>query len=212
MSTSIFPNSQLYGTGYCALFVRGISPAELLTRVSGREIQPVPLTRLEVDAVKAPLGEDIDEDDVPELNVDELHSSGMLGNSGPLLRAGTHNDWSFVIESEGPYLASDEIIAAASRDTVALSARLSETGSTWISYAENSEILSSFDPLFPQHDHGKRPATLEELTGFREAIDSGNRSEAYENAVRKIQQELQCAVPQEADAARLLAVRVAGGY
>ncbi|MDQ1033098.1 hypothetical protein QF035_010680 [Streptomyces umbrinus] len=211
MSTSIFPNSQLYRTGYCALFVRGVSPTELLTRVSGGEIQPVLVTRLEADAVKA-LGEDIDEDDVPELNVDELHSSGMLDNSGPLLRAGTHNNWSFVIESEGPYLASDEILAAASRDTVALSARLSETGSTWISYAENSEILSSFDPLFPQHDYGKRPATLEELTGFREAIDSGDRSEAYENAVRKIQQELQCAVPQEADAGRLLAVRIAGGY
>jgi hypothetical protein len=211
VSTSIFPNSQLYGTGYCALFVRGVSPTELLTRVSGGEIQPVLVTRLEADAVKA-LGEDIDEDDVPELNVDELHSSGMLDNSGPLLRAGTHNNWSFVIESEGPYLASDEILAAASRDTVALSARLSETGSTWISYAENSEILSSFDPLFPQHDYGKRPATLEELTGFREAIDSGDRSEAYENAVRKIQQELQCAVPQEADAGRLLAVRIAGGY
>ncbi|MDQ0955987.1 hypothetical protein QFZ24_009996 [Streptomyces phaeochromogenes] len=211
MSTSIFPNSQLYETGYCALFVRGVSPTELLTRVSGGEIQPVLVTRLEADAVKA-LGEDIDEDDVPELNVDELHSSGMLDNSGPLLRAGTHNNWSFVIESEGPYLASDEILAAASRDTVALSARLSETGSTWISYAENSEILSSFDPLFPQHDYGKRPATLEELTGFREAIDSGDRSEAYENAVRKIQQELQCAVPQEADAGRLLAVRIAGGY
>ncbi|MFF5011078.1 DUF6461 domain-containing protein [Streptomyces phaeochromogenes] len=211
MSTSVFPNSQLYGTGYCALFARGISPTELLTRVSGREIQPVLLTRLEADAIKS-LGEDIDEEDVPDLNVDELHSSGMLDNSGPLLRAGIHGDWSFVVEPEGPYLASDEIFASVSRDTVALSARLSETGSTWISYAENSEILSSFDPLFPQHDYGKRPATLEELTGFREAIDSGDRSEAYENAVRKIQQELQCAVPQEADAAKLLAVRVAGVY
>lgn len=211
MSISIFPNSQLYGTGYCAFFVRGISPTELLTRVSGREIQPVPLTRLEADAIKA-LGEDIDEDDVPELNTDELNSSGMLQNSGPLLRAGTHGDWSFVVESEGPYLASDEILASVSRDTVALSVRVSEAGSTWISYAENSEILSSFDPLFPQHDYGKRPATLEELTGFREAIDSGDRSEAYENAFRKIQQELQCAMPQEADAAKLLAVRVAGVY
>ncbi|MFG2351596.1 DUF6461 domain-containing protein [Streptomyces phaeochromogenes] len=211
MSISIFPNSQLYGTGYCALFTRGVSPRELLTRVSGSKIQPVRLTRLEADAIKS-LGEDIDEEDVPDLNVDELHSSGMLDSSGPLLRSGIHGDWSFVIESEGPYLASDEILAASSRDTAALSARLSETGATWISYAENGEILSSFDPLFPQHDYGKRPSTLEELTGFREAIDSGDRSEAYENAVRKIQRELQCAVPQEADAARLLAVRITGGY
>ncbi|MGI3225058.1 DUF6461 domain-containing protein [Streptomyces sp. GTA36] len=211
MNTSIFPNLQLYGTGYCALFARGISPTELLTRVSGSEIQPVLLTRLEADAIKA-LGEDIGEEDVLDLNVDELHSSGLLDSSGPLLRSGIHGDWSFVVESEGPYLASDEILAFVSRGAVALSVRLSEAGSTWISYAENSEILSSFDPLFPQHDYGKRPATLEELTGFREAIDSGDRSEAYDNAVRKIQKELRCAVPQEADAPRLLAVRITGGY
>ncbi|WP_143674536.1 MULTISPECIES: DUF6461 domain-containing protein [Streptomyces] len=211
MSASIFPNSQLYGTGYCALFVRGIPPTELLSRVSGGEIHPIPLNRLEADAIKA-FGEDIDEGDVPGLNVDELHSSGILDNSGPLLRAGTHGDWSFAIESEGPYLASDEILKSVSRGTVALSARLSETGSTWISYAENGEILSSFDPLFPEHDYGKHPATLEELTAYREAIDSGDRSESYENAMRKIQQELQCAAPQETDAASLLAVRIAGGY
>ncbi|MGW3653641.1 DUF6461 domain-containing protein [Streptomyces sp. NPDC000878] len=211
MSASIFPNSQLYETGYCALFARGISPAELLNRVSGGEIHPIPLTRLEADAVKA-FGEDIDEADVPGLDVDDLHSSGILDNSGPLLRAGAHGDWSFAIESEGSYLARDEILQSVSRGTVALSTRLSETGSKWISYAEGGEIFSSFDPLFPQHDYGKNPAVLEELTAYREAIDSGDRSESYENAIRKIQRELQCAVPQETDAASLLAVRVAGKY
>ncbi|MDX2546914.1 DUF6461 domain-containing protein [Streptomyces sp. WI04-05B] len=211
MNASIFPNSQLYETGYCALFVKEISPAELLSRVSGREIRPIPLNRLEADAVKA-FGEDIDEGDVPGLNVDDLHSSGILDNSGPLLRAGAHGDWSFVIESEGPYLARDEILQSVSHGTVALSTRLSETGSTWISYAEDGEILSSFDPLFPQHDYGKNPATLEELTAYREAIDSGDRSESHVNAIRKIQQELRCTVPQEADATSLLAVRIAGGY
>ncbi|WP_405958497.1 DUF6461 domain-containing protein [Streptomyces phaeochromogenes] len=211
MSANTFPNSQLYDTGYCVLFVKNVSPAELLTRVSGGQIHSVPLARLEAEAIKA-LGEDVEEEDVPSLNVDELHSSGILDNSGPLLRSGTHGDWSFVVESEGPYLASDEILARVSRDTVALSARRIETGSTWISYAENGEIFSSFDPLFPQHDYGQHPAVLEELTGFREAIDSGNRSEAYENALRKIQQELQCAVPQEADAPRLLSIRIAGVY
>jgi hypothetical protein len=211
VSTSIFPNSQLYETGYCSLFAKGISPTELLARVAGGQIHPIPLSRLEAEAVKA-LGEDIEEEDIPDLNLDELRSSGVLDNNGPLLRSGTHGDWSFVIESEGPYLARDEILEAVSRGTVALSIRLSETSSAWISYAENREILSSFDPLFPGHNYGKRPEVLEALTGYREVIDSGERSEAYENAIRKIQQELHCAVPLETDAGRLFAIRIAGGY
>ncbi|MEU5958764.1 DUF6461 domain-containing protein [Streptomyces sp. NPDC047525] len=211
MSTDIFPNSQLYETGYCALFVKGVSPAELLARVAGGQIHPIFLNRLEAEAVKA-LGEDIEEEDLPDLNLDELHTSGVLDNSGPLLRAGAHDHWSFIIESEGPYLAGEEILEAVSRSTVALSLRLSETSSAWISYAENQEILSSFDPLFPEHDYGKRTEVLDALTGYREVIENGERSEAYENAIRKIQRELHCAVPAEADAGRLLAIRIAGVY
>ncbi|MFS8202572.1 DUF6461 domain-containing protein [Streptomyces sp. CWNU-52B] len=211
MSARIFPNSQLYGTGYCVLFVRDISPAELLAKAAGEKAWTTLLNRLEADAIKT-FGEDIEEVDVPDLDVEELHSSGMLNNSGPLLRAGSYGDWSFVIESEGPYLASDEILASVSRGTAALSARLSETGSTWLAYAENGEILSSFDPLFPEQDYGKRPTVLEELTGYREAITGGDRAESYENAFRKIQQELACAAPLEVDAPRLLAVRITGVY
>ncbi|MFE1797727.1 DUF6461 domain-containing protein [Streptomyces sp. NPDC059517] len=211
MSGSIFPNSQLYGTGYCVLFVRDISPADLLVKASGEKARPILLNRLEADAIKT-FGDDIEEVDVPDLDVEELHSTGMLDNSGPLLRAGSYGDWSFVIESEGPYLASDEILASVSRDTSALSARVSEAGSSWLSYAENGEVLSSFDPLFPEQDYGKRPTVLEELTGYRGAISGGDRAEAYENAFRKIQQELQCAAPLEVDTPRLLAVRIAGVY
>ncbi|MFJ4833607.1 DUF6461 domain-containing protein [Streptomyces sp. NPDC088747] len=202
---------KLYGTGYCVLFVRGIEPAELLAKLAGTQIQSIHLTRMEAEAIRA-FGEEIDEEDIPDLDLEVLRSYGMLDNSGPLLRAGTQGGWSFVIESEGPYLAKEEILKATSHGTVALSASLSEAMSAWISYAENGEILSSFDPLFPEHDYGKNPSILDELTGYRQAIDSGDRSEAYENALRKIQQKMECAPPQEADAARLLSVRIAGGY
>ncbi|MFD4409504.1 DUF6461 domain-containing protein [Streptomyces sp. NPDC058476] len=211
MSTEIFPNTQLYDTGYCVIFAREISPVELLSRASEGQIDPIYLSRLDAEAIKA-FGEEIDEEDIPDLDFDALQSSGMLVSGGPLLRAGAHNDWAFVVESEGPYLAKEGILKSASRGTVALSVQLSETTAAWISYAENGEILSSFDPLFPENDYGKEPSTLEELTGYREAIIGGDRAESYENALRKIQEALQCAVPQEADAARLLAVRIAGGY
>ncbi|MFD4170758.1 DUF6461 domain-containing protein [Streptomyces albidoflavus] len=207
----LFPNSRLYENGYCAILAREIKPSEILARVSGRDFRPLCLNRFEAEAIKA-FGEDIDETDVPDLDLDELHSNGFLDDSGPLLRAGTHDDWSFVIESEGAYLASEGLLEAASRNTVALSARVSETGSTWISYAENGEILSSFDPLFPEYDSGSRPSVLEELTHYREAISGGARAESFGNALRKIQKELNCAIPQEADAHRLLAVRIAGVY
>jgi hypothetical protein len=211
VSSKIFPNSQPYDTGYCVLFVRDISPADLLSALSEGDAPQILLNRLEADAIKM-FGEDIEDVDVPDLDVEELRSSGMLDNSGPLLRAGTHNNWAFVIEAEGAYLAKDELLTFVSRSTTALSARLSETGSTWIAYAENGEILSSFDPLFPDQDYGKRPAALEELTGYREAIRTGDRAEAYENALRKIQKELQCNPLQEADTPRLLAVRIPGVY
>ncbi len=119
------------------------------------------------------LGEDIEADDVPELDLDELEATGILDNSGPLLRAGTHQNWSFVVESEGPYLAGDSVLESASIGTVAFCARLSETGSSWISYAENGDVLSSFDPLYPDRDYGKRPEVLDRLTGHRDAIESG---------------------------------------
>ncbi|MFJ6628898.1 hypothetical protein GA0115250_13635 [Streptomyces sp. BvitLS-983] len=208
---SMFPNSQLYETGYCVIFARGINPAEILARVSGQKVFQFHLNRIEAEAIKA-LGEDIEEEDVPDLNLEELYESGILNNSGPLLRAGTYNDWSFAIESEGPYLADDRLLRTASQNTEAISARVSETGSKWISYAERGEILSSFDPLFPHHDYGSRPSILEGLTNYQEAISRGNRADSFENAFREIQHALNCAVPKEADALRLLTVRVAGAY
>ncbi|MDF4253803.1 DUF6461 domain-containing protein [Streptomyces sp. WMMB303] len=207
----LLPNSELYDTGYCALFVRRISPADILSRISGDECRAVLVDRMEAEAIKM-AGEDLEEEDVPELDIDELRSSGMICADGPLLRAGTHEDWCFVIESEGPYLAKQEIIRSVSRGAVALSALKSETGITWISYAEDEEILSSFDPLLPQCDTGLRPDVLDNITGYREAIERGAPAKAHQNALRKIQYELGCAVPQEADAPRLLAVRIPGGY
>lgn len=211
MSVNLFPNSRLYETGYCVIFAKGISAIELLTRVAKGRIHHIELTRMETEAIKM-LGEDIEDDLVSELSMDELRGSGILADDGPLLRAGTCGEWSFVVESEGPYLAGEGILAKASRDTVALSAQLSETMAAWISYAESGEVASSFDPLFPDQDYGNRPGALEALTGYRQSIDSGERSESYENAFRKIQRELGCAVPQEIDSGRLPAIRIPGGY
>ncbi|MBQ1121883.1 DUF6461 domain-containing protein [Streptomyces sp. B15] len=208
----LLPNSELYDTGYCVLFVRGISPVDVFPRIVGDEdCRPVSVDRMEAEVIKM-AGEDLEEEDVPALDIDELRSSGMICDEGPLLRAGTHGDWCFVIESEGPYLAKNEIIRSASRATVALSVLKSESGTSWISYAEDGEILASFDPLLPQHDNGSRPDILDEITGYREAIELGDPEEAHENALRKIQYGLGCAVPQEADASSMLAIRIPGGY
>jgi hypothetical protein len=117
-----------------------------------------------------------------------------------------------VIEPEGSYLAADDILKSASQKTVALSLRDSESGSCWISYAEDGEILSSFDPLFPDSDYGTRPEVLDQLTGHRAAISNGDRTDAYANAMRAIQPRLQGAVPQEADESRLLTIKIAEGY
>ncbi|MER7479095.1 DUF6461 domain-containing protein [Streptomyces sp. NPDC126510] len=211
MSIDIFPNRRLYQFGYCAVLARGVTPADLLARVGGEGLHAVALTRTETALIEA-LGEDIDEGDVPEAEFDRLRDSGVLAGDGPVLRAGTHNGWSFVIEPEGSYLAADDIAKSVSRETVALSLRDSESGSCWISYAEDGEILSSFDPLFPHNDYGTRPAVLDRLTGHVAAIHNGDRADAYMNAVRAIQQRLRCTVPQEADESRLLTIRIEGGY
>ncbi|GHD35735.1 hypothetical protein GCM10010313_83380 [Streptomyces violarus] len=211
MTSDIFPNRQLYQFGYCAVFAKGVAPAELLARVGGEGLHPVALTRTESALIEA-LGADVDEDDVPEVDFDQLHDSGVLASEGPVLRAGEHDGWSFVIEPEGSYLAADDILKSVSRETVALSLRDSESGSCWISYAEDGEILSSFDPLFPGSDYGTRPEVLEQLTGHVAAINDGDRVDAFANAVGAIQQRLQCMVPQEADEIRLLTIKIADGY
>ncbi|MFD5315005.1 DUF6461 domain-containing protein [Streptomyces ardesiacus] len=212
MSIEIFPSLQLYDTGYCIIFAKSVQPEDLLLRVTGGSpLFTIYLNREEMELVKA-LGEDIEPDDVPHLNLEELESAGILDNSGPLLRSGMQQEWSFIVEPEGSYLAADAILESASSGTVALCARLSETGSSWISYAESGEILSSFDPLFPDRDYGKRPEVLDQLTGHRNAIGRGERSEAYENALHQIQQRLGCVVPPSIDADRLPAVRVPDQY
>ncbi|MEU0248332.1 DUF6461 domain-containing protein [Streptomyces sp. NPDC006235] len=211
MTSDIFPNRQLYQFGYCAIFARGIAPAELLARTGGEDLHPVGLTRTEAARIEA-LGEDIDEDDVPEVDFELLRDSGVLGSDGPVLRAGEHGDWLFVIEPEGSYLAADDIVKSVSRETVALSLRDSESGSCWISYAEDGEIVSSFDPLFPDSDYGTRPEVLDRLTSHVAAINTGDRADAYANAVRAIQQQMQCTVPPEADERRLLTIKIADGY
>ncbi|MFJ8469871.1 DUF6461 domain-containing protein [Streptomyces swartbergensis] len=166
------------------------------------------MTRTEAALIEV-LGEDFDEGDV---NVDQLRDSGVLASDGPVLRAGEHDGWAFVVEPEGSYLAADDIVKSVSRQTMALSLRDSESGSCWISYAENGEILSSFDPLFPDSDYGTRPEVLEQLTGYGAAISNGDRADAYANVVRAIQQRLRCTVPQEADESRLLTIKIADGY
>ncbi|MEU1106652.1 DUF6461 domain-containing protein [Streptomyces tibetensis] len=211
MTRDLFPNRQIYQFGYCAVFARGIAPAELLARAGGGALRPVVLTRTQADHIEA-LGEDIDEDDVPEVDFDQLQDSGVLASDGPVLRAGEHDGWAFVIESEGSYLAADDVVKSVSRETVALSLRDSESGSCWISYAEDGEIISSFDPLFPDSDHGARPEVLEQLTGHVAAINNGDRADAYANAVRAIQRRLQCTVPPEADESRVLMIKIADGY
>lgn len=211
VSVDTFPNSQLYETGYCVLFAKDISAAEILARVTDGQIAPLSLSRLEAEAVRA-FGQDIDEDDIPGLDLDELRDSGVFDDSGPLLRSGTHDNWSFIIEPEGAYLAGEEHLEAVSRGTVAFSAQMLETSAAWIAYAEDQEILSSFDPLFPEQDYGKRTEVLDALTGYRDVLENGERFEAYENALRTIQRELRCVVPAEADAGRLLAIRIAGVY
>jgi hypothetical protein len=211
VTSDIFPNRQLYQFGYCAVLARGITPAELLARAGGEDLHPVALTRTEAARIEA-LGEDIDEDDVPEVDFELLQDSGVLASDGPVLRAGEHDGWSFVIEPEGSYLAADDIVKSVSSQTVALCLRDSESGSSWISYAEDGEILSSFDPLFPDSDYGTRPEVLDRLTGHVAAINTGDRADAYANAVRAIQQRLQCTVPPEADERRLLTIKIADGY
>jgi hypothetical protein len=211
VTSEIFPNRQLYQFGYCAVFAKGLGPAELLARVGGEGLHPVALTRTESALIEA-RGEDIDVDDVPDVDLDQLQGSGVLAGEGSILRAGEHEGWSFVIEPEGSYLAADGILTSVSRETVALCLRDSESGSCWISYAEDGEIVSSFDPLFPENDYGTRPQLLEQLTGHVAAISNGDRAEAYANAVRAIQQRWQCTVPQEADESSLLTIKIAEGY
>ncbi|MEU6908747.1 DUF6461 domain-containing protein [Streptomyces coeruleorubidus] len=211
MTNDVFPNRELYRFGYCAVFARGVTPAELLARAGGEDLHPVALTRTEAARIEA-LGEDIDEDDVPDVDFELLQGSGVLASDGPVLRAGERGGWSFVIEPEGSYLAADDVVKSTSRETVALSLRDSESGSCWISYAEDGEVLSSFDPLFPDSDYGTRPEVLERLTGHVAAINNGERHDAYANAVRAIRQRLQCTVPPEADERRLLTIKIADGY
>ncbi|RCG17668.1 hypothetical protein DQ392_17685 [Streptomyces reniochalinae] len=169
------------------------------------------LDRMEAEMIKM-AGEGLEEEDVPELDIEELSNSGMICAEGPLVRAGTYGDWCFAIESEGPYLAKKEVIRSVSRGTVALSAFKGETGPAWISYAENGEILSSFDPALPHVDSGSRPDVLDGITGYRKVIERGGSDGVPEVVLRKIQHELGCAVPQEADSPRLLSIRVPGGY
>ncbi|MFE1443217.1 DUF6461 domain-containing protein [Streptomyces sp. NPDC058739] len=210
VTSDIFPNRELYQFGYCALFARGIAPADLLVRVGGEGLQPVALTHTEIAHIEA-LGEELGLDDVPEVDFDRLAASGVLAGDGPLLRAGEHDGWSFVIEPDGPYLAADDIVKSASLEAVAFSLRDGETGA-WITYAEYGEILSSFDPLFPDSDYGTRPEVLEQLAGHLAAIDTGDRDDAYTNAVRAIRQRLRCTVPPEADERPLLTIKIADGY
>ncbi|MEU5833072.1 DUF6461 domain-containing protein [Streptomyces diacarni] len=206
----LLPNRELYDTGYCALFVRGMSPTGLLCEITGQKCPPVFLDRMEAEMIKM-TGEDLEEDDVPELDIEELRYSGICAE-GPLVRAGTYGDWCYAIESDGPYLAKKEVIRSVSRGTVALSAFKGETGPAWISYAENGEILSSFDPALPHIDSGSRPDVLDRITGHREAIERSDSDGSPDSVLGKIQHELGCAVPQEADSPRLLAIRIPGGY
>jgi hypothetical protein len=207
----MFPNRQLYEFGYCAIFVKNVEPVELLERSGGHAVRPIALTRSEVLDIEA-FGEDVSEGDVPGVDFDQLQGAGIIGGDGTLVRAGAFGDWSFAIEGEGSYLAGDSVLESVSRGTAAFSVRDSESGSCWISYAENGDILSSFDPLFPRNDYGKRPEVLERLTGHVEVIENGDRAESYSNAVQAIQRALRCSVPQEVDEGRLLTVRIPEGH
>lgn len=81
-----------------------------------------------------------------------------------------------MIGPEGFYLAADGILTSVFRESVALSLQNSESGFCWISYFEDCEIFSSFDPLFPDGDYGARPGVLEQFTGRVAAVNAGDRA------------------------------------
>ncbi|MER7709111.1 DUF6461 domain-containing protein [Streptomyces werraensis] len=211
MPVAYLPNDRLYENGHCVIFARGISPVELLSRVADFPVVPIPLSRIQAEAISV-MGEDVDEDLLGNVSAEALRDSGMFAEDGALLRAGTYADWSFVTEVGGAFLGSQEILERVSVGTAALSVSLSINKAAWISYAELGVTLTSFDPLQPEHVYGTQPGKLEELTSYRHAIHTGAREDAYDRALRVIQERLGCTVPQEMDADLLPAIRIAGAY
>src|SRR2546423_8970432 len=112
-----------YPAGFCLTFVRSVSADGALDRLG------------------------VDPQSVAACMEDEAVS---LPGAGALVRAGRIDDWAFALESESSQGGDADLLAVASRGTVAVSLTRVATPMTVFLQAEQGVLVTMFDVTMPQ--------------------------------------------------------------
>lgn len=192
-----------YSEGHAVTLTRGISPQEALDTLAGHAVATTPLTYLEAEAIE--LSEDGFPDHAfPELDIEVLEAAGMHG-PGHVVRAGRSGDWAFTIQDLGGISAGEWAVEALSRGTCTLGLTRTQA-SSWILYAEDGVVLSSYDPLFPERDYGTAPLALAGIAGPYSG--DGDPPDPYAARLRWLERGLRTGIPEWEGDMRLIAARV----
>ncbi|MFJ4870598.1 DUF6461 domain-containing protein [Streptomyces sp. NPDC088757] len=125
---------------YCFTLVRGLSPAELTSRIEGRPEAPLQGIAAVVDATFA--------------------QYDLEGGDRQLLAMTTVGDWTLLIEPNGYLGVTEERALPASAGTSWVSHFVNINGVGTFLWAEDQALRLCFDPMFPEDRWGTAPDGL----------------------------------------------------
>ncbi|TDC24479.1 hypothetical protein E1265_09570 [Streptomyces sp. 8K308] len=127
----------LYETGYCLTFARGLTPEELLSR----------------------LGADLSISAHMTLTEAAEKQTGLPWSQS-VVRVGAHRDWAYSIEDAGSHGARPAILENVSEGTQALALLKTADITHRFTFAEFGHVVCSFDPTTPNIRSGSDPDRL----------------------------------------------------
>ncbi|MEV4501913.1 DUF6461 domain-containing protein [Streptomyces klenkii] len=183
--------------GFTVLFCAGETAEGLLRTLGADGVAVRALNREQAEAIDL-FNRYQDESDLESADLDRerLQADGFLVEGGEVARVGEIAGWAYAIESFGAALTGREIVERASVGTRLVGFRRSVNAASWVTYAVDGRVVSSYDPLHP--DRGSDGFVVE---GLAEAPDPTGR----------VLEELEAwglGVPRSSDFEALPAVRI----
>ncbi len=141
--------------GFAVVFCADESGEGLLRKLGARGAAVRALSREQAEAVDL-FNRYQDESDLESVGLDreELQADGFLIDGGEVARVGEIAGWAYAIESFGAALTGREVVERAAVGTRLVGFRRTANTASWVIYAVDGRVVSSYDPLHPDQVAG----------------------------------------------------------
>ncbi|MGA5128754.1 DUF6461 domain-containing protein [Streptomyces olivoreticuli] len=142
--------TESYSEGFAVVFCAGETAEGLLRSIGAHGARVRALSREQAEAIDL-FNRYQDESDLESAGLDqeELEADGFLVDGGEVARVGEIAGWAYAIESFGAALTGREVVEHAAVGTRLIGFRRTVNTASWVTYAVDGRVVSSYDPLHP---------------------------------------------------------------